>query len=149
VVQDDDDQLGAADRAPQDFEGNGYVSVQFLRDPSSDELFMSPLSCGVAAFAPNLTARTQPIELEVPADQARRHTDHPRDAREASRRGAGRGRGSCRLPATGTLIRSDSSSEADVRVETRQILDLILPDFNVSWHLRLLAAAPMAALPGS
>ena len=24
---------------PQDFEGNGYVSVQFLRDPSSDELF--------------------------------------------------------------------------------------------------------------
>ncbi len=36
---------------PADFEGNGYVSVQFLRDPSSDELFMSPLSYGVAAFA--------------------------------------------------------------------------------------------------
>ena len=36
---------------PADFEGNGYVSVQFLRDPSSDELFMSPLSYGVAPFA--------------------------------------------------------------------------------------------------
>ena len=34
---------------PADFEGNGYVSVQFLRDPSSDEIFMSPLSYGVAA----------------------------------------------------------------------------------------------------
>ena len=51
---------------PADFEGNGYVSVQFLRDPSSDELFMSPLSNGVAAFAPNLAARTQSITLVAP-----------------------------------------------------------------------------------
>src|SRR5207248_518968 len=29
---------------PADFEGNGYVSVQFVRDPSSDEIFLSPLS---------------------------------------------------------------------------------------------------------
>ncbi len=51
---------------PADFEGNGYVSVQFLRDPSSDELFMSPLSYGVAAFAPNLGARTQRVTLTAP-----------------------------------------------------------------------------------
>jgi alpha-2-macroglobulin len=51
---------------PADFEGNGYVSVQFLRDPSSDELFMSPLSYGVAPFAPNLAARTQEIALVAP-----------------------------------------------------------------------------------
>ena len=51
---------------PPDFEGNGYVSVQFLRDPSSDELFMSPLSYGVAPFAANLSARTQSMELEAP-----------------------------------------------------------------------------------
>jgi uncharacterized protein YfaS (alpha-2-macroglobulin family) len=51
---------------PEDFEGNGYVSVQFLRDPSSDELFMSPLSYGVASFAPNLAARMQPITLVAP-----------------------------------------------------------------------------------
>ena len=42
---------------PRDFEGNGYVSVQFVRDPSSDEIFMSPLSYGVAAFSANLAAR--------------------------------------------------------------------------------------------
>jgi alpha-2-macroglobulin len=51
---------------PADFEGNGYVSVQFLRDPSSDELLMSPLSYGVAAFAPNLAARTQPLAVLAP-----------------------------------------------------------------------------------
>src|SRR4029079_8328768 len=51
---------------PDDFEGNGYVNVQFLRDPASDELFMSPLSYGVAPFSPNLEARTQPLTLTAP-----------------------------------------------------------------------------------
>ncbi len=51
---------------PQDFEGNGYVTVQFLRDPASDELFLSPLSYGVAAFSANLDARTQPVTLTAP-----------------------------------------------------------------------------------
>ncbi len=51
---------------PDDFEGNGYVSVQFLRDPSSDELFMSPLSYGVAPFGPNLSARTQTLAVTAP-----------------------------------------------------------------------------------
>ncbi|HEX4481728.1 MAG TPA: MG2 domain-containing protein, partial [Rudaea sp.] len=29
-------------RVPADFEGNGYINVQFVRDPASDEIFMSP-----------------------------------------------------------------------------------------------------------
>ncbi len=48
---------------PQGFEGNGYVAVQFLRDPASDEIFMSPLSYGVAPFAADLTARTQKVQV--------------------------------------------------------------------------------------
>jgi uncharacterized protein YfaS (alpha-2-macroglobulin family) len=48
---------------PRDFEGNGYVSVQFVRDPASDEIFLSPLSYGVASFAANLSARTEPLTL--------------------------------------------------------------------------------------
>ncbi|HEX4999481.1 MAG TPA: alpha-2-macroglobulin [Terriglobia bacterium] len=48
---------------PRDFEGNGYVSVQFLRDPSSEELFLSPLSYGVAPFSVNLSERTTRITL--------------------------------------------------------------------------------------
>ena len=53
---------------PRDFEGNGYVSVQFVRDPSSDEIFLSPLSYGVAAFTASLTARKEPLVLNVPRE---------------------------------------------------------------------------------
>lgn len=53
-------------RLPKDFEGNGYISVQFIRDPSSDEIFMSPLSYGVAPFATSLSARTNKLSLNVP-----------------------------------------------------------------------------------
>ncbi|MEY4562353.1 MAG: hypothetical protein RLZZ618_1630 [Pseudomonadota bacterium] len=53
-------------RLPKDFEGNGYVSVQFVRDPSSDEIFMSPLSHGVVPFVTSLAARTQKLTLAVP-----------------------------------------------------------------------------------
>ncbi|HLQ76593.1 MAG TPA: alpha-2-macroglobulin [Terriglobia bacterium] len=52
---------------PRDFEGNGYVTVQFLRDPASDELFLSPLSYGVAPFAANLSERTQTVTATAPA----------------------------------------------------------------------------------
>jgi uncharacterized protein YfaS (alpha-2-macroglobulin family) len=53
---------------PKGFEGNGYVSVQFVRDPASDEIFLSPLSYGVAAFSANLAARTQPLRLTAPRE---------------------------------------------------------------------------------
>jgi hypothetical protein len=49
---------------PADFEGNGYVTVQFVRDAASDELFMSPLSFGVAAFGADQKLRT-PISLSA------------------------------------------------------------------------------------
>ncbi|MCI4566526.1 MG2 domain-containing protein [Lysobacter sp. CFH 32150] len=54
-------------QVPADFEGNGYVNVQFLRDPNSDEIFMSPLSFGVVPFAVNRAARTQSLQVKVPA----------------------------------------------------------------------------------
>lgn len=53
---------------PRTFEGNGYVSVQFLRDPASDELFLSPLSYGVAPFAANLSSHTQQVRLTAPKE---------------------------------------------------------------------------------
>ena len=52
---------------PKEFEGNGYVSVQFLRDPSSDEIFMSPLCYGVAGFSADVAARTQQLRLTAPS----------------------------------------------------------------------------------
>jgi len=48
---------------PRDFEGTGYVSVHFVRDPASDEVYMSPLSYGIVPFATSLAKRTARIEL--------------------------------------------------------------------------------------
>ena len=48
---------------PRDFEGTGYVSVHFVRDPASDEVYMSPLSHGVVPFATSLAKRTARITL--------------------------------------------------------------------------------------
>lgn len=48
---------------PKDFEGNGYISVQFIRSPGSDEVYMSPLSYGVVPFAVNLDARRLDVKI--------------------------------------------------------------------------------------
>lgn len=48
---------------PKDFEGNGYVSVQFIRDLASDEIYTSPMSYGVVPFATSLAKRTAKISL--------------------------------------------------------------------------------------
>ena len=118
---------------PQDFEGNGYVSVQFLRDPASDELFMSPLSYGVAAFGPNLAARTQPIAFEAPrlvkpGETLVMHVT----PEEASRVAV--------LAVDEGILQVARYRNPDplafffqkrmLEVNTTQILDLILPDFD-------------------
>jgi uncharacterized protein YfaS (alpha-2-macroglobulin family) len=54
-------------RLPADFEGNGYVTVQYIRDPGSDEIFMSPLSYGTVPFSVNLEKRTNKLTFNAPA----------------------------------------------------------------------------------
>jgi uncharacterized protein YfaS (alpha-2-macroglobulin family) len=51
---------------PKGFEGNGYINVQYIRDPSSNEIFMSPLSYGVAPFSVNVDARRNPLKVDSP-----------------------------------------------------------------------------------
>lgn len=53
-------------RLPEGVEGNAYVTVSFLRDPGSREIFMSPLSHGVAPFTVSRSRRTLPLTLEAP-----------------------------------------------------------------------------------
>lgn len=126
---------------PKDFEGNGYVSVQFLRDPASDELFMSPLSYGVAPFSPNLEARTQPLTLTAPR-QAKPGNEvvlHVTPG-EASR--------VLVVAVDEGILQVARYRNPDplafffqkrmLEVETSQILDLILPDFK---RFQALAAA--------
>jgi len=53
-------------KIPSDFEGNGYVNVQFVRAIDSREIYTSPLSTGVAGFSVDTDARNSGIELGVP-----------------------------------------------------------------------------------
>ena len=118
---------------PEDFEGNGYVSVQFLRDPSSDELFMSPLSYGVASFAPNLAARTEAVTLTVPRQVKPGATLTIRLAPGEPSRVAV-------LAVDEGILQVARYRNPDplgfffqkrmLEVETKQILDLILPEFK-------------------
>ena len=51
---------------PKELTGNAYITVQYIRDPGSDEVFMSPLSYGVAPFKISLARHTQDLKLSVP-----------------------------------------------------------------------------------
>src|SRR5581483_5943991 len=51
---------------PADFEGDGYVSVAFIRDPGSDEVFMSPLSYGVVPFSVSRARRVSQLTINSP-----------------------------------------------------------------------------------
>lgn len=53
-------------RLPSGIEGNAYVNVSFVRDIGSAEIYMSPLSYGVAAFTVSRDARKNKVSLEVP-----------------------------------------------------------------------------------
>ncbi|HSX59611.1 MAG TPA: alpha-2-macroglobulin [Tahibacter sp.] len=53
-------------RVPADFEGNGYINVQYVRDPASAEIFMSPLSYGIAPFSVNRDARRNALDITAP-----------------------------------------------------------------------------------
>ena len=118
---------------PADFEGNGYVSVQFLRDPSSDELFMSPLSYGVAPFAPDLSARTEAVTLVAPRVMKPGSTLTMRVTPDEPSRVAV-------LAVDEGILQVARYKNPDplgfffqkrmLEVDTRQILDLILPEFK-------------------
>ena len=53
-------------RLPEDIEGNAYVSVAFLRDAASKEIFTSPLSAAVAPITIDRRRRRLDVALDVP-----------------------------------------------------------------------------------
>ncbi len=126
---------------PEGIEGNGYINVQFLRDPNSAEIFMSPLSSGVAPFAVSLSARTLPMNLTSP------QLVEPGQTVEMHL--------SSDEPAKAVLFAVDEGilqvaryktpdplgkffAKRSLDVETAQILSLILPEFSQM----IAAAAP-------
>lgn len=53
-------------KIPDGFEGNGYVSVAFVRDFNSNEIFTSPLSYGAVPFSVSLAVRTSKVTISSP-----------------------------------------------------------------------------------
>ncbi len=120
-------------RVPAGLEGNAYVNVQFVRDPDSDEVFMSPLSYGVAPFWIDRSARKQPLSISLP---------------KVSKPGAEvplkiSTQGKARVVAFAVdegILQVARYKVADpldtffakkmLQVDTAQILDLILPEFS-------------------
>lgn len=126
-------------RVPADFTGNGYVNVQYVRDPGSEEIFMSPLSYAIVPFSVSRAAHQLALQLNAPdvvkpgaTLRMQVHTGRPaRVAVFAVDEGILQ------------VARYQLGDPLDhflqkrmLQVQTRQILDLILPEFA-----QLLAAA--------
>ncbi len=123
---------------PADFEGNGYISVAFVRDLHSNEIFMSPLSYGTVPFSVSLARRTATVTLNTPAIiepgselKIRYKTDRPANiviyaVDEGILQVAG-----YKTPAPLKYFFQKKALE----VKTSQILDLILPEFKVLMSL--------------
>ena len=120
-------------KLPADFEGNGYVSVQFVRDPSSDEIFTSPLSYGVVPFATSLAQRTNVLKLTSSS------LIKPGQVLKMKLEAAKSGRAVVFAVDEGILqVARYKNPDAlgyffqkrQLEVSTSQILDLILPEFT-------------------
>jgi uncharacterized protein YfaS (alpha-2-macroglobulin family) len=127
-------------QVPPDMEGNGYVSVSFIRGLSSGDVFMSPLSYGVAPFSLSRARRTAKItvntpELVKPGEplKLRYSTDRPTKI--------------VLFAVDEGILQVAKYKTPDplayffqkraLEVKTAQILDLVLPEFT-----RLMSAAP-------
>src|SRR6478609_6314496 len=122
-------------QVPRGLEGNGYVSVSFVRDPASDEIYTSPLSFGVRPFSIEMGARRNAVTLRA-ATQVKPGEDLAisyRTERPARLALFAVDEGILQVARYRTpdpLSHFFRKRSLDVR--TRQILDLILPGFRES-----------------
>ena len=139
-------------RIPDDLEGNAYVNVAFVRDFASQEIFVSPLSYAVAPFVVDRAARLLDIDLAVP-DKVR-----PGDSLVL--------RYATAIPARLVLFAVDEGilqvakyetpdpletflRKRALQVETHQMVDLILPDYEVMRRARAPGGGDLARLLGA
>jgi uncharacterized protein YfaS (alpha-2-macroglobulin family) len=119
---------------PSGMEGNGYVNVTFVRALDSEEIFMSPLSYGVAPFFISRERRNIAIKLDTPSlvrpgDKINIGYSSDRPARIAIF-AVDEG-----ILQVAKYKRPDPLShffkKRALEVDTRQILDLLLPEFDL------------------
>jgi uncharacterized protein YfaS (alpha-2-macroglobulin family) len=127
-------------QVPPGFEGNGYVTVEFARDPASEDIYLSPLSYGAAPFAADVSPHTQAVHLTAPKELKPGTVLTMRIAPAENSRVA-------LLAVDEGILQVARYRNPDplayffqkrmLEMETKQILDLILPEFK-----RFLSAAP-------
>jgi uncharacterized protein YfaS (alpha-2-macroglobulin family) len=119
---------------PADFSGKGYVSVSFVRDINSREIYLSPLSHAVVPFIANTKARTVDIELDVPGKVT------PGEPVTISYRGNATGKAMIYAVDEGILQIANYRTPDPVdffllnralQVSTSQMLDLLMPEFDL------------------
>jgi uncharacterized protein YfaS (alpha-2-macroglobulin family) len=121
-------------RVPADFEGSGYVNVAFVRSLDSKEVFVSPLSYGVVPFTANQEKRR--LHLDIDSSKKCKPGEKLHIGFRADR--------ACRIAIfavdEGILQVTDFKTpdplgfffrKCALRVETSQIVDLIIPEFSL------------------
>src|SRR6185369_820603 len=120
-------------RVPPELEGGGYVSVSFIRDPGSPEVFASPLSYGVLPFSISRAKRKIALTVKVPEMmkpgqllKLRYHADRPsKIVLFAVDEGILRVAGYKTPDPLGFFFEKRA-----LTVRTSQILDMILPEYQ-------------------
>ncbi|MCL2590009.1 MAG: alpha-2-macroglobulin [Betaproteobacteria bacterium] len=127
-------------RLPEDISGNAYLTVTFVRDPGSNEIYMSPLSYGVVPFsvsreryqlkldvaAPNKVKPSETATFQIKSNKAAKAVVFAIDEGilQVAR---------YKMPdPLGYFFQKRA-----LEVSTSQLLDLILPEFS-----KLMASAP-------
>jgi alpha-2-macroglobulin len=136
---------------PSELEGNGYINVTFVRSLASDEIFMSPMSTGVAPFSISKASRINKIDLALPP------LVRPGKDLAITLSAQKPGKAVVFAVDEGILqvakyINPDPLNsfykKRALEVETRQILNLILPEFSKLQMRRSSEAGGAASLLG-
>jgi alpha-2-macroglobulin len=121
-------------RVPEDLEGTAYVNVTFVRDVGSKEIFTSPLSYAVQPFSIDKSNRQIDVELSV------NEIVRPGKPMEITYRASKDSKMVIFAVDEGILQVAKYETPApldhflkkrSLDVQTMQILDLILPEFNL------------------
>jgi uncharacterized protein YfaS (alpha-2-macroglobulin family) len=121
-------------RVPENFEGSGYINVAFVRALDSKEIFVSPLSYGVVPFTANQEKRRLKIDINTAAKakpgeplHINYKTDRPsKIVIFAVDQGILQVTDYKTPDPLGFFFR-----KCALRVETSQIVDLIIPEFSL------------------
>lgn len=118
---------------PAGLEGQAYIVVTMLRDAKSEEIYTSPLAYGAATFAIDLEARKSKIEITAP------NVVKPGETLSFKVKAEHNTKAAIYLVDEGILQVANYKlptplnyffQKKALQVNTYQILDLVMPDFN-------------------